>query len=290
VETLVGLFKPLVGAVEGDQRGFELGVPQGALDEPGMHAGGKERGSVRMPPGMDSDAHVGDPGPVCRFAEGTLDPGATQGGGSGRPLGVIPPGGGKEPGLVPMSLPGGAEQREGLGRQRDIPLFGALAAVDMARKALTIEGRDWQAEGVMEPEAQARDGGGIDLSVKGRGRLEEPPDLLHTQHGGETVGGLRAHERQRGPGTLQDVLIEEAAAAVAAAHGRGGEAIDVLPVEEGVLKFLVRDAIGGFVGELGQQADFSARGCLSPCALATELESRQHLLTQWGHARSPFVW
>jgi hypothetical protein len=43
------------------------------------------------------------------------------------------------------------------------------------------------------------------------------------------------------------------------------------------------------VVELGQQADFPDRGCLSPFALATEVESHQHLLTQWGHELSPFV-
>jgi len=43
------------------------------------------------------------------------------------------------------------------------------------------------------------------------------------------------------------------------------------------------------MGELGQQADFSDRGVLCPFALATELKSRDHLLTQWAHETSPFV-
>jgi hypothetical protein len=60
------------------------------------------------------------------------------------------------------------------------------------------------------------------------------------------------------------MLIEEANAAVADAHRSWGEAIDVFPVQEVVLKFLFRDAVGGFVVELGQQADFPDIGCLSP--------------------------
>ena len=80
----------------------------------------------------------------------------------------------------------------------------------MDLEALTIGVRDLEGEGFMEPEAQAIDGGEIDLIVEGGGRLEEPPDLLNTQHGRETVCGLRANERQSGPVTLQDVLIEEA--------------------------------------------------------------------------------
>jgi hypothetical protein len=43
------------------------------------------------------------------------------------------------------------------------------------------------------------------------------------------------------------------------------------------------------VVELSQQADFPDIRFLSPFALATELKSGNHLLTQWGHEMSPFV-
>jgi hypothetical protein len=46
------------------------------------------------------------------------------------------------------------------------------------------------------------------------------------------------------PVALEDVLIEEADAAVADAHGSRGKAIDVCPVQEVVLKVLFRDAVG----------------------------------------------
>jgi len=250
VETLVGLFLPLVGEVEVDHRGFELGVPQVALDEPRIHAGFKQMGSVGMPQGMDSDAHFGDPGPVFGCAEGTLDTGATHGVGSRGTLGVIPPGGGKEPGGVPMSFPVGAEQREGLGRQRDIPIFGALAAVDMDLEALTINIGDLEEEGFMEPEAQAIDRGEVDLVMERGGGRQESPHFLHTEDGREPVSGLGTQERERGPIALDDMLIEEANTAVADTHGGWGEAVDVFAVQEVALQLLFRDAVGGFVVEL----------------------------------------
>ena len=43
------------------------------------------------------------------------------------------------------------------------------------------------------------------------------------------------------------------------------------------------------MGELREQADFPDRGLLGTLTLAAELESRDHLLTQWGHERSPFL-
>jgi len=73
-------------------------MAQVALDEPGVHAGFEQMGSVRMSQGMDGDAHVGDPGALFGFAEGALDTGASHGGGRRGTLGVIPPRGRQQPG------------------------------------------------------------------------------------------------------------------------------------------------------------------------------------------------
>jgi hypothetical protein len=106
----------------------------------------------------------------------------------------------------------------------------------MDLEALAVHSGALQGEGCIEPEASARDGGEGDLVVQGGGGLEEPSDLLHTEDGGETVCGVRAHERQSGPGTLQAVLREASDAAGADAQRSRGKAIDVFPVQAGVLK------------------------------------------------------
>jgi hypothetical protein len=188
-----------------------------------------------------------------------------------------------------MSSPVGAEQREGLGRQRDVSIFGALPTMDMDLKALAIDVRDLEEEGFMEPEAQAIDRGEVDLVVHGGRRFEEPPHLLHPEDGGETVGGLRTEECKGVPVALEDVRREEADATVADAHGRWGEAVDVFAVQEVALQLLFRDAVGGFVIELREQADFPDIGLLGTLALTAALQRSNHLLTQWGHERSPFV-
>jgi hypothetical protein len=141
----------------------------------------------------------------------------------------------------------------------------------------------------MEPEAQARDRGEGDLVVERGGGRQASPNFLHPEDGGETVCRLRAQERQRVPIACEDVLREEADAAVTNAHGRWGEAVDVFPVQDIALQLLCGEAVGGCVGELGQQADFSDRGCWRPFAFAAEVESRNHLLTQGAHEISPFV-
>jgi len=186
-------------------------------------------------------------------------------------------------------LPGGAEESQRLGGQGDVPVLGALAAVDMALEALAVNIDDLEVQGFMEPEAQAIDGGEVDLIMQGGSRLEDTSDFCNTEHRREMVGGLRAEERQRGPVTLQDVLREEADAAVADTHGRGGEAVDILAVEEVRLEFLFGDAVGGFVIALREQVYFTDIGLLGTLPLATALKRSDHVLTQWGHEISPFV-
>ena len=181
-----------VGQVKVNHRGCELGVPQGVLDELGIDARFKQMGGVRMSEGMDGDAHFGDAGPLLGFAEGALDTGAPHGRGRRRALFLIAPSGGKEPGLVPMGFPVGAQQRKRIGGQRDIPVLGALAAMDMDLEALAVNIGDLQGEGFVEPQAQTIDRGEVDLVMQGGSGRQEPPDLLHTEDGGKTVGSLRA--------------------------------------------------------------------------------------------------
>jgi hypothetical protein len=100
----------------------------------------------------------------------------------------------------------------------------------MDLEALAVNVSDLEEEGFMEPQAQARDGGQGDLVVEGGGGREEPLDLFHTEDGGKPVGDLRAKERKGRPVACEDVLIEEADPAVAEAHRRRGEAIDIFAV------------------------------------------------------------
>jgi len=123
--------------------------------------------------------------------------------------------------------------------------------MDMDLESLPVNIGDLKVKGFMESESQAIDGGEVDLVVQGCRGGEEPPDLLHTEDGGETVRGLSPKECEGVPVALEDVLIEEADATVADTHGRWGEAIDVFAVEKVVLQFLFRDAVGCFVVELG---------------------------------------
>ena len=101
--------------------------------------------------------------------------------------------------------------------------------------------------------------------------------------------GLRPNQRQSVPIPLEDVLIEEADATVADAHGSWGEAIDVFAVQEGVLECWFGEQVRRFARELSQQASLTDISLLSPFSLTTALQCSNHVLTQRGHEMSPFV-
>jgi hypothetical protein len=278
-----------VSQVEGEPRGCEVGGPQGALEEPRIDASFQQMSGVGMSQGRDGDAHWGHPGPVCGGTAGALDTRATQGRGRRRTVGVIAPSGGNEPSGVTMGLPGGAEESQGIGGEGDGAIFRALPAVDLDLETRSIKVGDLQEESFMEPEAQTIDRGAGDLVVQGGGRLEEPPDLRHTADGGETACGLRTEECQGVPVAWEDVLREAAEATGAEAHGRWGEAVDVFAVQEGALQLRCSEAVGGGVVALREQAAFPDRGRWGTRALAAEWQRRNHVWTQWGHERSPFM-
>src|SRR5262245_45578124 len=130
---------PCVGEVEVEHGRCELSMAQGALEEPRIHTSFEEMGGVGMPEGMDGDAHCGDIGSLFGFAEGALDAGPTPRRGRRRALVVVAPGGGKEPDGVPMGCPGGAQQSKRIVGQGDVPVLGALAAMDMDLEALPVK-------------------------------------------------------------------------------------------------------------------------------------------------------
>ena len=64
---------PFVGEVEGDHGGFELGMPQVALDEPRIGPGFQQMGGIGMPEGRDGDTILAIPARCLAEAPWTLE-------------------------------------------------------------------------------------------------------------------------------------------------------------------------------------------------------------------------
>jgi hypothetical protein len=103
------------------------------------------------------------------------------------------------------------------------------------------------------------------------------------------MGGGGAQARQRGPVAWEDVRREEAPTTGAETHRGWGEAVDGCAMQTGALQRLCREAVGGCGVARRAEAACSDRGCMRPCACATEVERREHVVTQGAHRLSPFV-
>ena len=238
---------------------------------------------------MDADVSFDDASPLGRCAESALDAAAAHGRGRGGQVFVIASRSGKEPGGVAMGFPGEAQELQGVMRQGDLAVLGALAAVDVDHVARAIEIAHLQGKRFVQAQPTAVDGGEVDTIVQGGGGIEKTVHFFPAEHSRESVCRFGSHEVEGLPVAPKDVVGEEADATVTDTHGTGRECIDIFSVKQVWLEFLFRDEVRRCAIKLSEQAYLSDRGLLRTFALATELQSGNHLLAQWCHDRPPLL-
>ena len=279
----------LVRQVEVEPGGCAVCMAHGALHSAEVDARFAQMGGIGRAERMDADVAFADARPLDRFAERALDAAAAHGRGRGGPVLAIASRGGKEPGGVAMGCPGAAQEFQGVMRQGDLAVLGALAAVDVEHRARAIDIAHLQGKRFVQAQPPAVDGGKVDTIVQGGGGIEKTAPFFQAAESWEAVCGLGANEIACLPVAPKDVVRESSDATGADTHGTGREAIDIFSVQKGWLEFLFRDEVRRFAIELRQQADLSDIGLLRPFARATELQSGDHLLAQWCHDRPPLV-
>jgi hypothetical protein len=289
IDQLTGILLPLLGKVEIDHGGFELGMAHVSLDNAEVDTGFEKMGGVRMAQGVNGNSLFVNSGNNLGAAEGALD--TTFGHGRRSLLGSITASAKsrEQEAGVTVGHPITAEQIEGRWRQRDVAILGALSTVDMDHHAGGIDIGDFEVESFVKPQPAGIDGRKIGVVLEGFDLGKNGSDLFTAQNSGKASFGLRTKDSQDVPVSLEDVFEEEAYAAIADAHGIRGPVINVLAVEEIILKFLLGDQIGGFAVELGKHANGAGVGLLSPFPLAIELKSLDRFVIPLClHDTSPF--
>ena len=115
-------------------------MSEGALDETEVDAGFEQRGGGSMPERMEGHARFGDTGTALGFTEGALEAVSTHGRSGRRAVFVSTPSGREAPGWLAVGCPGGSSPRQGILRQRDVTVLGALASMTMALETLPVNG------------------------------------------------------------------------------------------------------------------------------------------------------
>lgn len=278
-----------VRQVEVEHSGFEVCMAHVPLNSAEVDASFEQMGGLAMAKRMDSDVAFDDASPLGRFAESARDAAAAQGRGRGGHVFVLASRGGKEPGGVTMGFPVETQELQGVMRPGDIAVLGAFTAVDVDRVAWAIDITHLQGQRFVQAQPTAVDGGAVDTIVQGRGGIEATAHFFQAEHSRESVFRLGSHEVEGLPVAPKDVVVEEADATVTDTHGTGSESIDIVSVKQVLLECLFRDEVRRFAIELSQQAYLADIGLLRTFALATELQSGDHLLAQWCHDRPPLL-
>jgi hypothetical protein len=143
---------------------------------------------------MGADVACAETGALCGFAKSAMDAAAGHRGGGAGQVCVIASGSGKEPGGVAVRFPGGASQVEGVIRQRDGAVLGALTPVSVDHVARAVDVTHLKGERFVEAQSTAGEGSEGDAIVQRRQSLEESVDLLEAENGWEPLFGLGSHE------------------------------------------------------------------------------------------------
>ena len=244
-----------------------------SLDDPEVDPGFEKMGGIGVAKSVNGDALFSDSCSDLGPTEGALDAAFGHGRRSVLCSMTVSAQGREEEAGVAVGEPIAAQQLKGRFGQWDVAILGALAAVDMDHHARAIDIGDFEMESLVKSQAAGVDGGKIGIILEGFDLGENASDFFRAENSGKASFGLGTEDSEDVPVSLEDVFEEEANSAIADAHGVGGPVIDVFPVEEVVLEFLLSDQIGGFAVELGEHANGAGVGLLSAFSFAIELKS-----------------
>jgi len=104
----------------------------------------------------------------------------------------------------------------------------------------------------MQPETAGIDGSQIGSILDGSNRIDNGPDFFDAQYRGKGLIPFGMDELQGMPIAFEHVDKKELDAAVADTHGSGCPSIDVLAVQEIVLKLVFADQVRCFAVEVDQ--------------------------------------
>jgi hypothetical protein len=167
IDQLTGVFLALLGEVEIEHSGFELGMAHVALDDAQVDTGFEEVGGVGMAQRVYGNSLFSDAGIKLGATESALDTTFSHGSLSLRcPLAASAKGGEDKTGMAVGEPVAAQELKRRLG-QREVAILGALTTVDMDHHALTIDIGDFEMESFVESEAAGVDGEEIGVVVEG---------------------------------------------------------------------------------------------------------------------------
>jgi hypothetical protein len=167
IDQLAGVFLALLGEVQIEHGGFELGMAHVALDDAQVDAGFEEVGGVGMAQRVYGNSLFSDAGIKLGATKGALDTALGHGSLSLFCTSATSTESREEQAGVAVGEPVAAQEMESRLGQREVAILGALATVDMDHHALTVDVGDFEVQAFVKAQATGVHGGQIDVVVEG---------------------------------------------------------------------------------------------------------------------------
>lgn len=167
IDQLVGVLLTLLGEVEIEHGGLQLGMAHVALDDAQVDSGFEEVGGVGMTKRVNGDSFFSDGGIKLGAAKGALDTAFGHGSLSLCGACAASTESREDKARMAVSRPIAAQQLKSGLRQRDVAILSALAAVDMDHHARAIDIGDFEMEPFVKSQAAGIDGGEVGIILEG---------------------------------------------------------------------------------------------------------------------------
>lgn len=178
IDQLAGVLLALLGEVQIEHGGFELGMAHVALDGAQIDSGFEEVGGVGVAQRMNSDSLFTDCGIKLGAPKGALDTAFGHGSESLFGSFAVSAKGWKDKPRMAVGQPIAAQELQGRLGKRDVAILGAFATVDMDHHALAIDIGDFEMESFVQPQAAGVYGGKVGVVVEGFDVGQKASDLI----------------------------------------------------------------------------------------------------------------
>jgi len=201
IDDAIGMLMALCSEVEIDHGGVQAVMAQILLDATDVDPGFQQMSSIAVPEGMNGDT-------FCEFklfkyaSQRTLHRGIAHGFLGGWPLIAAAAESWKDPKRVAMAFPVMTQHDKRSRGQRNIAIFGTFAAMHVDAHPFFVNVRHLKVQGFMQSEATGVNGGKIGFVLWCSNPIDDGPNFVDAQYGGQSLFPFGIDELQSVPITL----------------------------------------------------------------------------------------
>jgi hypothetical protein len=251
---LAGIDRRGLGQVQVNHRGLQAAVTKILLDDLQRDTRFEKMGRIRIAQSVDRNFFA-EVNPTSDLLHRPLDGTGPHGGASGRGFFVVVRFGGKQQTGMAVRDPVKSQQVQCGLWQRNVSIFGSLAAMDMHHHSLCIDIADLQVQAFLHAKSQRVDGPKVNCDAVLRRGVNDSMDLSDGDDFWQGLGVLQLHGDKGVPISLARSGIKEFDPREGNTQRSVGIVLFVLEVQEVSPELIFSDLVRRSLAVIGKQPD-----------------------------------